>query len=210
MITTLFWDLGGVLLSNGWDRDARRRACAQFALDWEDFQDRHEHVVDDFETGRMDLQTYLDRTVFFEPRAFTLADFKAFMFAQSREAPAPFALARQLHERGRYRLGVINNESLELNRYRIERFGLGECFALFFSSCFVHLRKPDPAIYRLALEVTQTPADQALIVDDRAINVEAAERVGMHAIQFRDIDQLRACLADLGVDVAESPEPTSS
>ncbi len=201
MITTLFWDLGGVLLTNGWDRDARRRACERFGLDWEELEDRHEHVVDEFETGRMDLDGYLERTVLFEPRPFTPAQFKAFMFAQSQEAPAPLALVRQLHAEGRYRMGAINNESLELNRYRIERFRLRECFPLFFSSCFVHLRKPDPAIYRVALEVTQTPAADALLVDDRAINVEAARRIGMQTIHYRNVDQLRACLAQLGVQV---------
>jgi putative hydrolase of the HAD superfamily len=201
MITTLFWDVGGVLLTNGWDRDARRRACERFGLDWEDFQDRHEHVVDEFETGRMDLDAYLERTVFFEPRSSTPAEFKAFMFAQSQEAPGPLALVRQLRADERYRLGVINNESLELNRYRIERFRLRECFSLFFSSCFVHLRKPDPAIYRLALDVMQTPAGDAVLVDDRAINIEAARRIGMQTIHYRDIDQLRACLLQLGLKV---------
>jgi len=209
MITTLFWDLGDVLLSNGWDRDARRRACERFGLDWEDFQDRHEHVVDDFETGRTDLAQYLETTVFFEPRPFTFAEFKAFMFAQSQEAPAPLALVRHIHAQGRHRLGVINNESLELNRYRIDRFRLRECFPLFFSSCYVHLRKPDVAIYRLALEVTQTPAEEAVLVDDRAINVEAAGRIGMQTIHFRDYNQLLACLAELGVEVAGSLEPTN-
>jgi putative hydrolase of the HAD superfamily len=157
--------------------------------------------VDDFETGRMDLDAYLERTVFFDPRPFTPADFKTFMFDQSRDWPASLAVVRELRRGGRHRLAVINNESLELNRYRIERFGLRESFPLFFSSCFVRLRKPDPAIYRLALEVTQTPAGESLMVDDRAINVEAARQVGMHTIHFRDVDQLRACLAQLGVQV---------
>lgn len=199
MLNAIFWDLGGVLLSNGWDREARQRACERFGLDWNDFQDRHEHIVDDFETGRMDLDGYLERTVFFEPRGFTAADFKTFMFDQSREDPGPLAVVRRLRDGARYRLGVINNESFELNRYRIERFGLRECFPLFFSSCFVRLRKPDASIYRLALEVTQTAAAEALFVDDRAINVEAARRVGMQTIHYRNLDQLRSCLSDLGV-----------
>ncbi len=199
MLKTLFWDLGGVLLTNGWDRAARARACARFALDCDDFQDRHEQVVGEFETGRMDLDSYLERTVFFEPRPFTEEDFKAFMFAQSQQDSAMLSLVRRLHDAGEYRLAVINNESLELNAFRIERFGLRDCFSLFFSSCFVRLRKPDSGIYRLALQVTQTPAGAALLVDDRAINVEAAKRIGMHTIHFRNPDQLRGCLADLGV-----------
>ncbi len=201
MINAIFWDLGGVLLTNGWDRETRRRACERFGLDWNDFQDRHEPIVDDFETGRMDLDGYLERTVFFEARSFTAADFKDFMFSQSQEDPGPLALVRRLRTGARYRLAVINNESFELNLYRIERFHLRECFPLFFSSCFVRLRKPDASIYRLALSVTQTSPGEALFVDDRAINVEAARRIGMQTVHYRGLEQLRACLADLGVPV---------
>src|SRR5512133_1164729 len=188
MLQTIFWDLGGVLLTNGWDRAGRGRACERFALDCDDLQDRHEQVVGEFETGRMDLDSYLERTVFFEPRAFTEADFRAFMFAQSREDPEMLDLVRELRARGQYRLAVINNESRELNAYRIDRFRLRECFSLFFSSCFVRLRKPDAGIYRLALDVTQTPAEEALLVDDRAINVEAANRLGMQTVHFRNVE----------------------
>ncbi len=199
MITTIFWDLGGVLLTNGWDRPARGRSCAHFALDCYDFEDRHEQVVGDFETGRMDLETYLDRTIFYQPRPFSKTDFRAFMFGQSQEDTDALDFVRRLHAAGTYRLAVVNNESYELNAYRIERFRLRECFDLFFSSCFVRVRKPDPGMYRLALEVTQTPAASALLVDDRAINVEAAKGTGMQTIRYRGLDQLRAFLAEIGV-----------
>ena len=199
MVNRIFWDLGGVVLTNGWDREARQRVAARFGLDRDHFEDRHEQVVADFETGRMDLDTYLERTVLYESRAFSPAEFKAFMFAQSREDPAVLELVRRLRAEGQVPLAVINNESLELNLYRIERFHLRECFALFFSSCFVGIRKPDAGIYRLALQVTQTPAEAGLLVDDRAINVEAARRVGMQTIHFRNLDQLRTCLGELGV-----------
>jgi putative hydrolase of the HAD superfamily len=201
MLTTIFWDLGGVVLTNGWDRAARGRACRRFALDCNDLEDRHEQVVGEFETGRMDLDTYLERTVFFGPRTFGAADFKAFMFAESREDPEMLDLVRTLRRSRLYLLAAINNESRELNAYRIERFRLRECFSLFFSSCFVRLRKPDPRIYELALDVTQTPAQGALLVDDRAINLEAAKRLGMQTIHFRSAGQLRSCLADLGISV---------
>lgn len=200
---TIFWDLGGVLLTNGWDRAARARACARFDLDCNDFEDRHEQVFGDFETGRMGLHTYLDRTVFFEPRPFAETDFRAFMFEQSRENPEMLDLVRRLRARREYRLAVINNESLELNAYRVERFRLRECFSLFFSSCFVRLRKPDPRVYQLALDVTQTPTGAAVLVDDRAINVEAARRLGMQAIDFQGLRQLRCSMADLGVRLPE-------
>ncbi len=199
MITTIFWDLGGVLLTNGWDRHARGRACEHFRLDCYDFEDRHEQVVGDFETGRMNLDTYLDRTIFYEPRTFGKPEFRTFMFGQSREDGPALDFVRRLHATGRYRLAVVNNESSELNAYRIEQFRLRECFDLFFSSCFVRVRKPDPGMYRLALEVTQTPPAAALLVDDRAINVEAAKGTGMETIRYRDLDQLRACMAEMGV-----------
>ncbi len=199
MVTTIFWDLGGVMLTNGWDRAARRLTAERFGLDVEDFEDRHEHVVGDFETGRMTLEGYLERTVFFEPRAFDENEFRDFMFAQSQELGHTLEFVRGLQVAGRHRHAVLNNESLELNRYRIERFHLRECFSLFFSSCFVGLRKPDPAIYRLALEVTQTPPDASLLVDDRLINVEAAKRAGMQTVRYRDLDQLRACFFEMHV-----------
>lgn len=202
MITTIFWDLGGVLLTNAWDRHARGRACEHFGLDCYDFEDRHEQVVGDFETGRMDLDTYLDRTIFYEARSFGKPGFRTFMFEQSQEEKPALDFVRRLHATGRYRLAVVNNESYELNAYRIEQFRLRECFDLFFSSCFVRVRKPDPGMYRLALEVTQTPPGDALLVDDRAINVEAARGTGMVTIRYRDLDQLRACMAEMGVQAA--------
>lgn len=199
MIDTVFFDLGGVLLTNGWDRETRRRAAERFGLEENDFQDRHEHVVGDFETGRITLETYLERTVFFEPRPFAPSEFRAFMFAQSAELPGALAFVRALRESGTPRLAALNNESLELNRYRIEHFRLRELFDLFFSSCYVGLRKPDQAIYRLALDVTQTSPERSLLVDDRAINVESAARLGMQTVHHHDLNQLRGCLRGLGI-----------
>ncbi len=199
MITTLLFDLGGVLLTNGWDRAARVRAAVRFGLDVDDVQDRHEHVVGDFETGRMTLKTYLEYTVFFEPRAFSEDAFEAFMFEQSQPLPDALDFVHALHRAQRYRLAVVNNESRELNEYRIRRFHLHRCFSLFFSSCYVGLRKPDQAIYRLALDVMQTPPDAAVLVDDRAINVESARHAGLKTVVYRDVPQLRACLDDFGV-----------
>ncbi len=199
MITTLLFDLGGVLLTNGWDRPARARAARRFGLDLDDFEDRHEHVIGDFETGRMALQTYLEYTVFFEPRSFAQPEFEAFMFEQSRPFPDALDFVHALRAARRYRLAVVNNESRELNDYRIRRFHLHGCFSLFFSSCYVGLRKPDHGIYRLALDVMQTPPGAAVLVDDRAINVESARHVGLKTVHYRDLPQLRACLDDLGV-----------
>ncbi|HYN14308.1 MAG TPA: HAD family phosphatase [Terriglobales bacterium] len=196
-ITTLFWDVGGVLLTNGWDRDTRRAAAVCFGLNEEELEQRHEALVSALETGKISLDDYLERTVFCHPQSFSREEFKTFIHAQSRPNPDSLALARELS--GKYLMAAINNESLELNLYRIEKFGLREIFTAFFSSCFVRLRKPDPAIYRLALDVTQKTHEGCCFIDDRPLNLDGARQAGMRVIQFQDTNQLRRELAELGV-----------
>lgn len=198
-ITALFWDVGGVLLSNAWDRAQREIALAIFKLDETEFQDRHEMVVSSFERGKISLDEYLDRTVFYRPRTFTKEEFCHRMYALSKPHPEVIDLARKLAQSGRYQMATINNESRELNQYRIETFDLQEIFALFVSSCFVGLRKPEAGIYRLALEITQHPPEQCCFIDDRALNLEAAARLGMHAIHLQNAVQLEQELQKLGV-----------
>jgi putative hydrolase of the HAD superfamily len=200
-VTALFWDVGGVILSNGWDRAARSEAAKKFGLDWEDFQDRHELASPAFETGQITLDTYLQRTVFYRKRAFTRDEFIAFIFAQSEEFPESRAVLSGLARTGKYLLATINNEPLELNVRRIEQFNLRREFEAFFSSCFVRIRKPDEAIYRLALEVTQRRADECLFIDDRALNLECARQMGMRTIHFENAAQLRQDLQANGVTV---------
>lgn len=189
--TALFFDVGGVLLTNGWDRPARRRACERFALDWDEFENRHELVVSDFELGRIGLEEYLDRTVFFEPREFARDAFIAFMWEQSQPYPEALEFITELAHSGKYLLATLNNESEALNVYRIERFHLRDSFDVFFSSCYLGARKPDEKIYRVALKVTQRNPGECWFVDDRGLNVEAARRVGMRAIQYRNVSELR-------------------
>jgi putative hydrolase of the HAD superfamily len=200
-VTALFWDVGGVILSNGWDRAARAEAAKKFGLDWEDFQDRHELASPAFETGQITLDTYLQRTVFYRKRAFTREEFTAFMFAQSQEFPESRAILSELAQTRKYFLATINNEPRELNVRRIEQFNLRWEFEAFFSSCFVHIRKPDEAIYRLALEVTQRRAEECLFIDDRALNLECARQMGMRTIHFENAAQLRQDLQANGVTV---------
>jgi putative hydrolase of the HAD superfamily len=201
-VTALFWDVGGVILSNGWDRAARAEAAKNFGLDWEDFQDRHELASPAFETGQITLDIYLQRTVFYRKRAFTREEFTAFIFEQSEEFPESRAVLSGVARVGRYLLATINNEPLELNVRRIEKFNLRREFVAFFSSCFVRIRKPDEAIYRLALEVTQRRAEECLFIDDRELNLECARQLGMHTIQFKSAAQLRQDLQANGVTVA--------
>ncbi len=198
-ISTVFWDIGGVIMTNGWDRNSRREAAETFHLDWEDFQDRHELTFPAFETGRCTLDQYLDRTVFYRARSFTRAEFTAFMFAQSKEYPESRAVLGDVTQTGKYLIGAINNEPRELNQYRIETFHLRRELLLFFSSCYVGSRKPDEAIFRFALDVTQRPAEECLFIDDRPLNLESPKRLGMKAIHYQDAAQLRAELERHGV-----------
>ena len=146
MITTIFFDIGGVLLTDGWDHGSRLAAAQHFDLDWEEYNERHEKVAEDIELNRLTLEQYLDYAIFNRPREFTREEFRAFVFAQSQPKPDSLAIARELSESRRYLMATINNESRELNYYRMEKFGLRNIFRLFFSSCFVGLRKPESDI----------------------------------------------------------------
>ncbi len=197
----LFWDIGGILLTNGWDRGARRRAMEMFHLDPDEFEDRHEQVDAAFELGQLGLDGYLDRTVFYRARPFTKEAFKEFMFTQSTPYPEALAIVDRLARSGRYLQAALNNESLELNLYRIERFGLRRYFAMFLSSCFVGAKKPDHTIFRLALQLTQVAPEEALFIDDRALNLECARSYGMRTIHYQSPAQLHDELRRLNVQV---------
>ncbi len=199
-IRGLFWDVGGILLTNGWDRAARRLAMETFALDLEEFEDRHEQVDTAFELGQLELDGYLDRTVFYRSRPFTKQAFKEFMFTQSAPYPEALAVVDRLARSERYLLATLNNESLDLNLYRIDRFGLRRYFAMFFSSCFLGVKKPDHTIFRLALQLTQLAPKEAVFIDDRALNLECARSYGMHTIHYQHAAQLQDELRNLDVE----------
>ena len=200
-IQAIFWDVGGVLLTNAWDRTQRLAALEHFHLDEEEFHDRHEMVVSSFERGKISLDEYLDRTVFYRTRPFTREAVKDFMFSLSQPMPEVLDFAQLLANSGRYFMGTINNESRDLNLYRIEKYGLRKIFRLFVSSCFVGFRKPERDIYRLALETTQIPAAECCFIDDRSLNLEIAAKLGMQTIEMRTLNQLRSDLEKLRVSV---------
>lgn len=198
-IRALFWDVGGVLLSNAWDHSERASAFEHFHLDVEEFKDRHEMVVASFESGQVTLDEYLGKTIFYRARPFTRDEFRGYMFSLTRPFPDVLAFAQSLADSGKYFMATINNESRELNDYRIEEFGMRTIFRIFFSSCFVGLRKPEPGIYRLALETTQIPAGACCFIDDRVANLENPAKLGMHTIEMKGLNELRSELAKLGV-----------
>lgn len=198
-ISALFWDVGGVLLTNAWDHTERAEALKHFQLDEKEFHDRHEQIVAPFECGKITLDDYLDQTVFYRPREFTRDAFREFMFSLTRPFPEVLKFAQELSDSGKYFMGTINNESRELNDYRIEKYGMRRIFRLFMSSCFVGLRKPEKEIYRMALEITQLPAAECCFIDDRAPNLECPAQLGMKTIEMKTLEQLRADLTKLGV-----------
>jgi putative hydrolase of the HAD superfamily len=200
-ITTVFWDIGGVILTNGWDHDERMEAAQMFGLDWEEFREHHDSSFPAFDCGQITLNQYLDRTLFYRARSFTREEFTAFMFAQSREYKETRAVLSEVARSGRYYVAAINNEPRELNQYRIEAFGLRKEFQAFFSSCYLGTRKPDEAIYRIALEVSQRPAENSLFIDDRTINLENPRRLGMQVVHHQNATQLRNDLKTFGIEV---------
>jgi len=200
-IRALFWDIGGVLLTNAWDRLERDQAIARFELDAADFQDRHEMLVSSFERGKIGLDEYLERTVFYRERPFTIGQFKEYMYSRSQPLRESLAFARKVAATGRYLMSSINNESADLNKYRIDRFQLREVFDVFVSSCYVGLRKPEEGIYRLAMDITQCDPVECCFIDDRPLNLDAAKALGMRTIRMVNTDQLQKDLATLGVKI---------
>jgi putative hydrolase of the HAD superfamily len=172
-----------------------------FHLDWEEFQDRHELSFPAFDSGHITLNEYLDRTLFYRSRSFSREEFTAFMFAQSKQYPESRAILDRAARSGKYFIGAINNEPLELNQYRIEAFKLRRDFLVFFSSCYVRSRKPEELIFRVALEVTQRPPKECVFIDDRPLNLESPRRLGMNVIHYQNAPQLLVDLQKIGVEV---------
>ncbi len=198
-ITAIFWDVGGVLLTNAWDHSERNRALIQFELDEADFNDRHQMLVSSFERGKITLDEYLDRTIFYRSRTFTKDAFREYMLTQSKPKQDVLELARSIAQSRKYVMSTLNNESRELNLYRIQKFGLRDIFSVFISSCFVGMRKPEAGIYKLALDITQRIPEECCFIDDRELNLEYASHMGMHVIQMKDAQQLKRDLQALGV-----------
>ena len=199
-ITTLFIDIGGVLLTNGWDRHARERAAETFQLDYAELNERHHLTFDTYEEGKLSLTEYLERVIFYEERPFSVDEFRDFMFAQSQPYPAMIDLIRAVKQRHHLKVASVNNEGRELMMYRLENFALGAVIDFFISSCFVHFRKPDADIYRVALDIAQVRPEQVLYIEDRAMFVQVAEGLGIRGIVHSDTSTTRQMLAEYGLD----------
>ena len=198
-IMALVVDVGGVLLTDGWDHHARKRAAAHFKLEWAEMEDRHHLTFDTYEEGKLTLEEYLDRVVFYQKRPFTRARFRRFMFAQSKPYPEMISLVAQLKVRHGVKVAVVSNEGRELNAYRIRKFKLDGFVDSFISSCFVHVRKPDADIFRLALDIAQAPADRVVYIENTPMFVQIAEGLGIRSILHTDYRSTCAKLASLGL-----------
>ena len=202
-ITTLFLDIGGVLLTNGWDHQARKRAAAHFKLDWNEEEVLHHLMFATYEEGKITLEEYLSRAVFNEERPFTREQYREFMFAQSHDYPEMIELFTQLKARHKLKIAVVSNEARELNAHRIRQFKLNEFVDFFISSCFVHLRKPDADIFRLALDIAQTPVEQILYVENTPMFVDIAVGLGIQSILHTGYQNTCAKLAEFGLPAGE-------
>ncbi|MDP2481105.1 MAG: HAD family phosphatase [Candidatus Palauibacterales bacterium] len=196
----VFFDVGGVCLTNGWDHAGRSAAARLFSLDYDELERRHDALYAEFERGELDLASYLDHTVFYRDRAFSRDDFEAFMRGRSKPHPAMLDLVAGLHDAGTVRLATLNNESRELNEYRIDRFGLDTLFEAFFSSCYLGVRKPAERIFHMALDIVGLDPDRVAFVDDREENVFVARQVGLRAVLADDAGAVARGLRDVGVE----------
>jgi len=202
-ITTLFTDIGGVLLTNGWDHIARRQAVERFNLDLDEVNERHHLTFDTYEEGKLSLDEYMQRVIFYTERTFSPSDFRKFMLDQSQPLDGMMSLLTNLRKRYDLKTVAVSNEGRELTDYRIKQFHLGKLIDFFVSSCFVHVRKPDPDIFRLALDVSQTLPDRVAYIDDRPMFVEIACSLGIHGIHHTGLESTRKALVQLGFDLSD-------
>ena len=203
-ITTLFVDVGGVLLTNGWDHVERKRVAKYFKLDWAEMDKRHRLVFETHEQGKLSFEEYLGWVVFYEKRPFTRKQFRDFMFSQSKPFPKMLDLVAQLKQRYGLKIVVVSNESREVNAYRVRAFKLNLLVDTFISSCFVQMRKPDVQIFRLALDLAQTAPAQAVFLDNTPMFVQIAEDLGMRGILHADTESTRTRLAALGLQTSDA------
>jgi putative hydrolase of the HAD superfamily len=200
-ISTIFFDVGGVLLSDGWNHVSRKKAAEQFGLDFAEFESKHNPLADALDTGLLSVNEYIDKTVFYKQRSFSKIDFYQFMKDQSQPNPDSLALAASLAEQKKYFMATINNESADLGAYRIEKFKLTASFTVFFTSGFMGLKKPESPIFERVLQITQKKAEETVFIDDREANLAAPKSLKMNTIHFENAQQAKKDLASLGISI---------
>lgn len=200
-ITTLFLDIGGVLLTDGWGHKSRRLAAKEFAINLQEMETRHDQTFDIYELDKLTLEEYLNRVIFYEKRKFTRAQFKKFIFAQSQPYPKMLELIPKLKKQYNLKIVVVSNEARELNDYRIKKFKLNQFVDYFISSCYVKLRKPDPEIFKLALDTAQVPAENILYIENTPMFIEIAESLNIHGIYHTDYESTLKKLVSFDMEI---------
>lgn len=190
-------DVGGVLLSNGWGHESRQKAAKVFGLDYGELDILHNFIYNVFEMGKISLDDYLDTVIFNHPRDFTRIEFKEFMYGESKELPELLPWLKSWKKEHHFRTFSINNESREINDFRIEKFGLREVFDGFFSSCHVGMRKPDPGIFKLALDIAQVKPEESVYFDDREMLAKAARKFGINSHHHQTFEETRVVLENI-------------
>lgn len=200
-IRVLFLDIGGVLLTNGWDTAAREKAISTFSLDATEFEKRHGMAFDSFERGRMSLDTYLDLTLFYTARPFTREEFRSFMFDASQPLPGAMEFFRDFRQKNDLRVAALSNEPRELNAHRIKKFDLDSLFDFFISSCYIDKRKPEENMYRMACDIAAVQPQESLYIDDREYYMPMAQKVGLQCLHHTSIEETRDKLKDFGFKI---------
>lgn len=191
MIKALFLDIGGVLMTNGWGTDGRKGAAEKFNIDYKEMDERHRLTFDTYETGKMSLEQYLNEIVFYKPRQFTMGEFIEYMHSVSQPYPDMIELMKEMKVRHGLKVGIVSNEGSGITEYRLENFGLKDFVDFFVVSCFVHVKKPDLDIYRLALDIAQVKPEEVIYIDDRSLFVEVGRKLGLNAIQHKSLEETK-------------------
>lgn len=199
--TALFLDIGGVLLTNGWDHELRARSAEHFGLDIDELNERHHLTYDTYEEGKLSFDAYLDRIVFYQPRPFNKSEFKGFIIQQAQAHTRAIDLFMHLKAQHQLTVAAVSNEGRELMEDRIDRFDLRRLIDFFIGSCYVHIRKPDVDLYQLALDVAQLPPREVVYIDDRPMFVEVARDLGLLGIVHRELSETQAALSELGLSL---------
>jgi putative hydrolase of the HAD superfamily len=200
-ITTLFLDIGGVLLTNGWGKEQRSNVIKHFGLDHNEVDERHHLTFDTYEEGKLTLKEYLDRVIFYEPRKFTIEEFTQSMMDQSAAYPHSIEYFTGLKKRFNLKVIALSNEGRELNAYRIKKFKLNRLFDAFVSSSYVHMRKPDADIFQMAIDISHSQPKASIYIDDRPMFVQVATSLDMNGIHYKDLKTVKKKLKKFGLAI---------
>jgi putative hydrolase of the HAD superfamily len=197
----LYSDIGGVLGTNGWDGEVRRKVAERFHIDLEEIEPKHHLVFDSYERGYMPFEDYLRYVFFGSPRSFTIGEMRDYSYAQSIAWPENIAFFKRVKSANGLKLALISNEGRGITEHRVGKFGLRELADFLVVSHCVQLRKPDRAIWQLALDLAQAAAEESIYIDDREMFANVAAEMGFTAIHHVSLESTSNRLRELGFEV---------